>query len=58
MVDPSGFPAPGALLVEGIAQEASAVALLAVGALGEVALGAHQVVTEVLEEEAALGEAM
>lgn len=62
---PSEFPAPKAPLVEGTAQGGSAVALLAVGALAEVALGAHQVAMEALEgaasgvamEEAALVEA-
>lgn len=54
---PSEFPAPKAPMVEGIAQGGSAVALLAVGALVEVALAAHQVAMEALEE-AALGVAM
>lgn len=47
---PSEFPAPKAPLVEGTAQGGSAAAPLAVGALVAVALGAHQVVMEGLEE--------
>lgn len=47
---PSECPAPKAPTVEGIAQGGSAVALLAVGALVEVALGAHRVAMEATEE--------
>lgn len=52
---PSEFPAPKAPMVEGLAQGGSAVAPLAVGALEEVALGAHRVAMEVLEEAALVG---
>lgn len=52
---PSGFPAPKAPMVEGLAQGGSAVAPLAVGALEEVALGAHRVAMEVLEVAASVG---
>lgn len=52
---PSEFPAAKAPMVEGLAQGGSAVAPLAVGALGEVALGAHQVAMEVWEEAALVG---
>lgn len=52
---PSEFPATKAPIVQGLAQGGSAVAPLAVGALGEVALGAHQVAMEVWEEAASGG---
>lgn len=53
---PSEFPAAKAPMVEGLAQGGSAVAPLAVGALEEVALGAHQVAMEAASV-GAMGEA-